>query len=119
MLQTTRWLQDCEVDLGDKELSWWPLVSPLIDGSFAATKDLAQQLMAAWKWVGAVSMYTVCLPTPTILNIGQFLDEDLTEHGRSMQQWPLAYACALQHKQPMERLGGQMGGTSPHRSCFW
>ena len=33
MWQTMRWLQDCEVGLDDEELSWWPLVSPLTDGS--------------------------------------------------------------------------------------
>ena len=52
--------------------------------------------MATWKWVGAVSESPVCLPAATILNIGQFLDQDLTGHGWSMQQWLLAYACALQ-----------------------
>ena len=33
---------------------------------------------------------------PNILNIGQFLDEDLTGHGWNEQQWLLAYARALQ-----------------------
>ena len=40
MWQTTRWLQDCEASLDDEELSWWPLVNTLIDGSDTATKDL-------------------------------------------------------------------------------
>ena len=79
--QTTRWLQDCEAGLDDKELSWWPLVSPPTDGSDAPTKELTRQLMAAWKWVGEVSESPICPPTPTILNIGQFLDKDLTGHG--------------------------------------
>ena len=97
MWQITRWLQNCEAGLGNEELSWWPLVSPLTDGIDATTKELPWQLMAAWKWAGAVSKTSVCLPTPTILNIGQFLDEDLTGHGWSMQQWLLAYPHALQH----------------------
>ena len=97
MWQTMRWLQDCEVGLDDEELSWWPLVSPLTDGSDDATKELTWWLMAAWKWVGAVLESPICLPTSTILNIGQFHDKDLTGHGWSMQQWLLAYAPALQY----------------------
>ena len=30
------------------------------------------------------------------MNIGQFLKEDTTGHGWSMQQWLEAYACGLQ-----------------------
>ena len=80
MWQTMRWLQNCETSLDDEEISWWLLVSPLTNGSDATTKDLTRQLMAAWKWVGAVSESPICLPSPTILNIGQFLDEDLSAH---------------------------------------
>ena len=82
--------------LDDEELNWWPLASPLTDGSDAATKELAWQLMAAWKWAGVVLESPICAPAPTILNIGQVLDEDLTGHGWSMQQWLLAYVRALQ-----------------------
>ena len=38
-----------------------------------------------WKWMGAVSECSICPPAPTILNIGQFLNEDLTGHGWSQQ----------------------------------
>ena len=92
MWQTTRWLQDCEEGLDDEELSWWPLLCPFTDGSDAATRGLAQWLMAAWKWAGAVSESLVCPPTSTILNIEQFLDENLTGHSWSEQQWLLVYA---------------------------
>ena len=98
MWQTMRWLQNCETSLDDEEISWWPLVSPLTDGSDATTKDLARQLMAAWEWewAGAVSESPICPPVPTILNIRQFLDEDLTRHSCSQQPWLLAYAQVLQ-----------------------
>ena len=59
MWQTMRWLQNCETSLDDDEVSWWPLVSPLTNGSDATTKDLTRQLMAAWKWVGQ------CLSPPS------------------------------------------------------
>ena len=98
MWQTTKWLLNCEISLEEEEISWWPLVSPLTDGSDAATKDLAKRLMAASKWVGVVSESSPPHPPiPTVLNIGQFLNEDLTGHGWSQQEWLLAYASMLQH----------------------
>ena len=114
MWQTTRWLQDCEAGLDNEELSWWPLVNPLTDGNDTATKRLYQQLTAAWKWVGAVSESPICSPAPTILNIGQFLDEDLTGHNWSMQQWLLAYAHGLQY------VGEAADGRTwrPNGRCF-
>ena len=54
------------------------------------------QLMAVWTWAVMVSTPPACLPTPTILNIGQFLDEDTTGCGWGVQQWLEAYTHALQ-----------------------
>ena len=106
MWQTTKWLLNYETSLEEEEISWWLLVSPLTNGSDAATKDLTKRLMAAWKWVGVVLESPICPPTPTVLNIRQFLDEDLTGHGWIQQEWLLAYAHALQHVGE-----AQMGGT--------
>ena len=53
--------------------------------------------MATWRWAGKVSKTPICPPSPTVLNIGQFLDEDMEEKGWDQQQWLLAYACTLQH----------------------
>ena len=39
----------------------------------------------------------ICLPSPTVLNLGQFLDEDMEKQGWDQLQWLLAYACTLQH----------------------
>ena len=96
MWQTTQWLLNCETSLEEKEISWWPLVSPLINGSDAATKDLTKRLMAALKWVEVVSESPVYQPAPTVLNIGHFLNEDWTGCGWSQQEWLLACACVLQ-----------------------
>ena len=41
-----------------------------------------------------VATTNFCLPAPTMLNIGQFLDEELKE-GDPIP-WLLAYACTLQ-----------------------
>ena len=114
MWQTTKWLLNCETSLEEEEISWWLLVSPLTDGSDVATKDLAKRLMAAWKWVGVVSESRVCPPAPTVLNIGQFINEDLTRHGWSQQEWLLAYARVLQH------MGEAADGRTwrPNGKCF-
>ena len=53
--------------------------------------------MATWRWVGKVSKTPICPPSQTVLNIGQFLDEDAEEKGWDQQQWLLAYVHALQH----------------------
>ena len=45
---------------------------------------------------GVVSESPICPTAPTVLNIGQFLDEDSTGHGWSQQEWLLAYAHTLQ-----------------------
>ena len=42
-----------------------------------------------------VSKMPVCPPAPTVLNTGQFLDED-PRKGDYMS-WLLAYTCMLQH----------------------
>ena len=94
MWQTTKWLQACEESLDKEEISWWPLLLPLTDGSDMATRELTKQLLAAWRWV-KVSNTPICPPAPTVLNIGQFLNE-CPKEGDHMP-WLLAYACMLQH----------------------
>ena len=81
MWQTTKWLQTCEEGLDDEEISWWPLVNPLTDGSNVAVKDLTSWLMATWRWVGKVSKTPICPPSLTVLSIGQFLDKNAEEKG--------------------------------------
>ena len=114
MWQTTKWLLNCETSLEEEEISWWLLVSPLTNGSNAATKDLTKRLMAAWKWVGVVSESPICPLAPTVLNIWQFLNEDSTGHGWSQQEWLLAYAHTLQC------MGEAMDGRTwrPNRKHF-
>ena len=40
---------------------------------------------------------SICPPSPTVLNIGQFLDEDAEEQGWDQSHWLLVYALAFQH----------------------
>ena len=57
--------------------------------SVSGTRELAKHFLAAWQWTVEVAATNFCLPTPTMLNISQFLDEEL-EEGDHMP-WLLAY----------------------------
>ena len=91
-----RWLKECEKQIDKGEIEWWSLVHPLTDGSDAAKCILVQRLLAMWHWTVETSKSLICSPTLMILNIGQFLDEDMEKHGWDVQHWLEAYAYTLQ-----------------------
>ena len=112
MWQTTKWLQACEESLDEGEINWWLLLLLLTDGSDTATRELSKQLLATWRWIKKVSNTPTCLPAPTVLNIGQFLNECPKEGDRT--PWLLAYAHVLQHMD--EATDGRMWW--PSGVCF-
>ena len=67
----------------------------MTNGGTKWTKELAKCLLAMWQWTFAVGMANFCPPSPSMLNIGQFLDKatGVKDHAA----WMLAYAQALQH----------------------
>ena len=95
--QTTQYLKSFEEQCEEDEPICWLLICPLTDGGDVAALGLAQWLMATWRWATTISASLICLPAPTVMNIGQFLKEDTTRHGWSMQQWLEAYTHGLQH----------------------
>ena len=114
MWQTAKWVQVCEEGLDKEEISLWPLVSPLTDGSNTASKELTRWLVATWRWAKKVSKTPICPPAPTILNIGQFLDVGPKEVDH--MYWLLAYAHRLQcvggcHR--WENLAAKWGAVYP------
>ena len=80
----------------DEEVPWHNLLAPLMSGSEDTSKALAKHLVAAWRWNIKVQGEGVCPPTPTMLNIGQFLTDQETEGGWGEPHWFAAYSCALQ-----------------------
>ena len=95
MWQMTTWLEPCRESLGEEDITWWLLVMPLTDGGTAAAKELSKCLVSVWRWMAKVSTTPLCPPTPTMLNIGQFLEGHPKEGNHT--PWLLAYAHALQH----------------------
>ena len=90
--KTTKWLQHCKEQYTDEDLAWWLLFCPLTDGRDEAMLALAQCLMVMWRCTASISESITCPPTPTILNIGQFLCEKLSSNGWNEQQWLEAYS---------------------------
>ena len=95
MWQTTKWLEASEGNLSEEDITWWPLLLPLTDGGNTATKELVKCLIVTWRWMAKVSTTPLCPPAPTVLNIGQFLDECPKEW--DCTSWLLAYASVLWH----------------------
>ena len=90
------WLEECQEEFVEDELVWWSLIHSLMDGSDETMYGLVWRLLAAWRWAVETFNPHICPPTPTILNIRQFLDEDDEGHGWDVQCWMEACACALQ-----------------------
>ena len=95
MWEVTKWLEACVETLREEDVLWWPLVVPLMDVGTLGARELTKHFLATWQWTVEVATTNFCLPAPTMLNIGQFQDEELKEGDR--MPWLLAYAHALQH----------------------
>ena len=94
MWRTRRWLEQCENKIDEEEIECWPLIHPLTDGSDAAVWTLVWGMLAVWHWMVKTSRPLIC-PALTILNIGQFLDEDVERCRWDIQDWVQAYVHAL------------------------
>ena len=90
------WLEVAIQGIGDEEVPWHDLLTPLMSGAEGTTKALAKCLVAAWRWNIKVRGKGVCLPTPRMLNIGQFLHDQETEGGWEELHWLVAYSHTLQ-----------------------
>ena len=94
--RATRWLQLVVQSIADDEVPWYELVIPLTSGTEGAAQSLAKCLLATWRWSLKVQGEDICLPTPTALNIGQFMTADEVAEGIGEAHWFMAYFHALQ-----------------------
>ena len=74
--RATHWLQLVVQGISDDEVPWYNLVTPLMVGTKGAALSLAKHLLAIWRWSMRVQGQDICLPTPTVLNIGQFMTQE-------------------------------------------
>ena len=57
---------------------------------------LAKHLLAIWQWSLRVQGWDICPPTPTVLNIGQFMTWDEVRGEVDNMLWFEVYSYALQ-----------------------
>ena len=94
--RATRWLQLVVQGILDDEMPWYDLVTPLMVGTEGAALSLAKHLLAIWWWSIRVQGQDICPPTPTVLNIGQFMMQEEVQGMVEDSQWFKVYSCALQ-----------------------
>ena len=90
--QTTRWLQLAVQGISDDEVPWYECIAPLTLGAEGTALSLAKCLLTVWGWSLRVQGWDICPPTPTILNIGQFMMWDEVQG-----KWTICYGlrCTL------------------------
>ena len=94
--QTTRWLQLVVQGISDEEVPWYEYITPLMTGSEGTVLSLAKHLLTVWWWSARVQGWDICPPTPTVLNIGQFMTWDKVQGDVDNSLWLEAYSHALQ-----------------------
>ena len=90
------WLEVATQGIRDEEVPWHDLLIPLTSGAEGTAKALAKCLEAVWRWNIKVRGEEVCQPTPTLLNVNQFLTDQETGGGLGEPHWFVAYSHMLQ-----------------------
>ena len=69
---------------------------PLTSGAEGVALSLAKHLLAVWWWSLRVQGWDICPPTPTVLNIGQFMTRDEVQGEVDNALWFEVYSRTLQ-----------------------
>ena len=94
--RATCWLQVAVQGITEEEVPWYELVIPLMSGAEGTALSLAKHLLMVWRWSIRVCGEDACPPTPTILNISQFMTEEEVAEGVAEPHWFVVYSCTLQ-----------------------
>ena len=125
--QMTRWLQLVVQGISDDEVPWYECVTPLTLWAKGMALSLAKCLLTIWRWSLRVQGWDICPPTPTILNIGQFMMRDEVQGEVDNLLWYEVYSHALQrvgeavHGWQWQWLKGKARevAVSPIARAFW
>ena len=90
------WLQVMVQGITEEEVPWYESVILLMSRVKGTTLSLAKHLLTAWRWSIKIQGEDICPPTPTVLNIGQFMTEEELAEGVGGKHWFVAYSHALQ-----------------------
>ena len=93
--RTTRWLQLVVQGISDDGVPWYEFVIPLMVGTEGVALSLAKHLLMVWQWSIKVQGWDICPPTPTALNLGQFMTREEVLEGVDNPLWFVAYSRAL------------------------
>ena len=94
--RTTSWLQLAVQGISDDKVPWYECVTPLMSGAKGTALLLAKCLLAIWWWSLRVQGWDICPPTPTVLNIGQFMMWDEVQGEVDNLLWFEVHSHALQ-----------------------
>ena len=94
--QTTHWLQLAVQGILDDKMPWYEYVTLLMLGAKGTALSLAKCLLAVWQLSIRVQGWDICPPTPTVLNIGQFMMWDEVQGEVDNSLWFEVYSHALQ-----------------------
>ena len=94
--RATCWLQLVVQSIVDDKVPWYELVISLMSGMEGAAQSLAKHLLTMWRWSLKVQGEGICLPAPTVLNIGQFMTTGEVAEGVGEAPWFMAYSRTLQ-----------------------
>ena len=123
--RTTRWLQLVVQGILDEEVPWYEYVAPLMTGTKGMALSLAKHPPAIWQWSARVQGWDICLPAPTVLNIGQFMMQDEVQGDVDNSLWLEVYSCTLQRVREAVRgwrwqwLIRKAREVSPLVKAFW
>ena len=112
------WMHNCQRCYDDEIINFWPLLSPLTDGKGTTTRCLVHHLLSTCHW-SSITHPPFCPPTPTNMEIGQWLHLD--QEGNSEDLWIEAYARGLQHMAEASTGWSWVteGEEWPHRLAPW
>ena len=115
----TRWLKGCVKCLTNEDVPCWELVTPMTNEGTRGTKELAKQLLATWQWTFMAGTTDFCLPSPSMLNIDQFLDEAADVKDAWPGCWPMCEPYNTWGKPQRGEGGTPMRCISPCKCHHW